>query len=68
MSRFENKIERTEMDLACGNVAEELKGQDMADVANGAGASKQLGNNGGHCTLTNECQAICGMIGYSNRC
>lgn len=65
MSRFENKLERADMNLACGNVAEEINAQNMADEAVGGASSNDLGNNGKYCSLTNECQSICGIIHYS---
>ncbi len=65
MNRFENKIDRTEKTLVCGNVADEIKEQSMAEEAVGGDNSQAKGNDGVACSLTNECQAICGIVNYS---
>lgn len=66
MSRFESKLYRADMNLACGNVAEEIEAQNMAEDAGAGGReSWDLGNDGGACSLSNECQKICGIVHYS---
>ena len=65
MSRFENKLDRADINLACGSVAEEIEAQNMTEEAVGGASSSDLGNNGSACSLTNECQKICGIIRYS---
>jgi len=65
MSRFENKLDRADMNLACGSVAEEIKAQNMTEEAVGGADSDGLGNNGKYCSLTHECQKICDIINYS---
>ena len=65
MTRFENKLDRADMNLACGNVAEEIEAQNMAEDAVGGDESWDLGDTGGACSLSNECQKICGIVHYS---
>lgn len=65
MKRFVNKIERADVNLPCGTVAEEILAQSMIEEAVGGASSKGLVDNGRACTLTNECQSISGVVHYS---
>lgn len=65
MSRFYKNIDNANNNLVCGNVADELREQDMVEEPVGGFESKNLGNKGGACSLTLECQNLCNIVNYS---
>ena len=65
MRRFVNKIERADVNLPCGTVAEEIELQSMTEDIIGGASTRSVVNNGGACIMTNESQPFPGVVHYT---
>ncbi len=65
MIRLGAKKEKANVNLAYGMVAEEINSQKMMEHSVEGGFGNGLINNGGTCTLTNDCRNLTGVVHYS---